>query len=137
MIPTNEKSIHSLINIIPLTILLLFTSCVGVDLSDKNAPNPEKIVSDNQAIVELCIQKLFDHSWSETEVNTHLKSNKIAAIVDFVDIEQRAVIFVVNGMIDNCVGFGYSEARQVGQLCDGATSWDEGIVGNWYLVSSI
>jgi hypothetical protein len=128
---------HRLINILPLSILLLFTSCVGADLTDKNAPKPEKIVSDNQAILEFCVQKLFDHSWNETEVNTHLKSNKISAIVDFVDKEQRAVIFFVNGMIDNCVGFGYSEGRQVGQLCDGATSWSERIVGNWYLVSSV
>jgi hypothetical protein len=135
-IPANRKSILSFINIFSLSILLLYTSCVGVDFADKNAPKPEKIVHENQAILELCVQKLFDHSWSETEVNTHLKSNKISAMVDFLDTEQRAVIFFVNGMIDNCVGFGYSEGQQTGQLCGGTASWANRIIGNWYQVSS-
>lgn len=135
LIPTKKKSILSFTNI--LSILLLYSSCVGVDLSDKNDPKPEKIVLDNQALLELSVQNLFDHTWSETQVNAHLKANKISAQVNFVDIKHQVVIFFVNGMIDNCIGFGYSTGQHIGHLCDGNTSWGELIAGNWYIVSSI
>ena len=75
----NSKTQLSILIQITISILLLCSSCVGVDLSDKNAPKPEKIVSENQAILELCVQKLFDQSWNETDVNSHLKANKISA----------------------------------------------------------
>lgn len=132
----NSKTQLSILIQITISILLLCSSCVGVDLSDKNAPKPEKIVSENQAILELCVQKLFDQSWNETDVNSHLKANKISAKLNFVDIEQKVVIFFVNGMIDNCEGFGYAEGQQTGQLCGGTTSWAKRIIGNWYQVSS-
>jgi hypothetical protein len=94
----------------------------------------EKIyLSQNDKILEKVATQILTDQISIQEANQMLQKKNLIVSVCFVPNEKKHVLFLINGMIDNCYGFAYSltdeEPSQNG--CGDLTSWKK-IKKHWY-----
>lgn len=90
-------------------------------------------ISDHQGELEAIANELLTSKITTEEANEKLQSKNIILKVICVPKENMHVLFLLDGMLDNCSGFSYSlTEKQPSMNCCGDLIYWKKIKRNWY-----
>jgi hypothetical protein len=117
-------------------ILILTSFFVGCEDLSSKAARKEYII-ENKKHLEFAVEKLLKKEWDTFEAQRFLTRQGIELGINEVRIEDEVVSFMIDGILDNCIGIAYSRLGKEAHICGGNTMDWELLLRNWYFLNSI
>lgn len=116
-----------------LVLILILYGCN--DLSSKNSRID--FIKDNREELELTVNQILKGKWEIEKAQEFLTKKRINLRINEVNKEDMLVSFMIDGMLDNCIGIAYSGKGKEAHICGGTTVDWENLFDHWYFLNSI